>query len=167
MKQRTPSSRVRSKYFHLGAAKGADLLGATVDTERAHLDVKGVTRIESLQSERHSHSQESGGSTSVGVAFSSNGGVIPTGSASGYHGEHHSDSKTVDEVSGIRATEGMTGSVENVDMKGGFFLGGEDSNLKLKGQITSSETHRIRKIQAVSRLLSAGVSAEMVYHHLM
>lgn len=165
----TDSHDVKYTSSHLNAAEidistdhNLNLNGATVKGDDVGLHVAGNVNEQSQQdshTETHTHGEWN---TGAGIALTTNGGVIPTGSGGGSGGRDWDNSKETKEQSGIEAVHHLHGHIGgNVDLTGAYILGGNDGNaLTVDGHVVGHDLVDSHEKDGASGGGSGGISRD-------
>ncbi|WP_019211784.1 two-partner secretion domain-containing protein, partial [Yersinia massiliensis] len=98
------NSNLNSSDITINTGGNMTLAGGNIQSDTANLNVSGDLNVQSVQDTVNNQKNSNEWGVSVGVAVSTNGGVIPTGAANYGQGGEHYDSKTTGTQSGINTT---------------------------------------------------------------
>ena len=116
--------------------KALNITGGKISGHDVSLDV-GPVNVKSVQDSSQTNHTHGEWNISAGIAVSTEGGVIPTGSAGASGGKDWDNSRTTSEQSGIEAGHALKGEIAgNVDLTGAHITGGTDNHLDVHGSVT-------------------------------
>ncbi|MHA3636571.1 two-partner secretion domain-containing protein [Yersinia enterocolitica] len=117
------------------------LAGGNIQSDTANLDIAGDLNIETIQDTVNNQKSSEEWGASLGVAVSTNGGLIPTGSGNYGQGSDHLDSKLTGTQSGIN-TSGEVNITTGGDLNltGGHIVSdSKTGNVDVAGNINATE----------------------------
>ncbi|MFQ6292668.1 hemagglutinin repeat-containing protein, partial [Yersinia enterocolitica] len=117
------------------------LAGGNIQSDTANLNITGDLNIVTIQDTINNQKTSNEWGASVGVAVSTNGGVIPTGSVNYGQGGDHLDSKLTGTQSGIKTTgEANITTGGDLNLTGGHIVSdSKTGNVDVAGNINATE----------------------------